>query len=87
MFLQLFVAFTDEVDVTVANGSMEFPAGFGSPNSERRHCISFNINDDELHEATESFTLRLELQEQSRVTLQPNFTQISILNDDGMTFI
>ena len=73
----------DEDDFTELRGSVVFPAGFGSPQGQRRNCISVNITDDELHEVTEVFTLSSAHQGQSRVLVQPNITHIIIHNNDS----
>jgi hypothetical protein len=75
----------DEADFTPVQGSLNFSAGFGSSAVERRKCFSFDITDDELPEAAESFMLTLHQQEeQSRIMLEPNMTRVYISNDDGM---
>ena len=73
-------AFFDIDDFFLTGNSTLFPAGPGSPDVERRNC--FRVNDTH-HEGVETFTLTSDHMEHPRVTLQPNTTSITIINDDG----
>ena len=44
--------------------------------------VNFNITDDNVFEADEIFMAVLELANDSRIILQPNRTEISIIMDD-----
>ena len=58
-------------------------AGLGSPQTERKNCFYLEILDDELHEGRESLILSTDPHEPPRVILQPNITEVFILNDDS----
>ena len=63
---------------------METPASPESP-MERKSCFNVQITDDTLYEATESFTLSAQLfdPDQTGIVVQPNITEVKILDDDG----
>lgn len=56
--------------------------------SIRRDCFSVMVTDDDLNEEVESFSLVLELDDtvmdQSGIMIEPNRTEIFIIDDDGM---
>ena len=45
--------------------------------------VNFNIIDDNVFEADEMFMAVLELANDSRIILQPNIAEISIMDDDS----
>ena len=49
--------------------------------------VNFNIIDDDVFEADEVFMAVLELANNSRIILQPNRTEISIIMDDDSKYI
>ncbi len=79
----LFLLIIDREDFLLMENSTVFLAGPGSPDIERRNCFRVDIIDDTHHEGVETFTLTSDHMEQSRVHLQPNVTEVIILNSDG----
>ena len=53
---------------------------------ETVQTINFNITDDNVFEADEMFMAVLELANDSRIILQPNTTEISIIMDDDSKY-
>ena len=68
--------------------SLLFPSSPGSPTAgPRRECFDVTITDDNLFENTESFSLLLQediFAQQTGATINPNQTEILILDDDGI---
>ena len=50
---------------------------------ETVQTVNFNITDDNVFEADEMFMAVLELANDSRIILQPNIAEISIMDDDS----
>ncbi len=68
----------DRTDFTVQSSTLLFT------NATRRSCVAVQITDDDLHEETESFLLRLS--EDSGVAFDPVATEIVILDNDGIAW-
>lgn len=78
-----------EADFGTVNDGIIFAAGPGSNTTNREQCFPVRIVDDFLNEQQESFTLLLRRvenmgEEQLRTIIQPDRTEIFIVDDDGM---
>ena len=77
----------DDDDFAVDSDFIEFLASEANIDAvQRRSCFNVFITDDSISENMESFSLFLELDTsfvQSRIIVQPNVTEISIIDDDG----
>ncbi len=59
------------------------PSTLRFTNATRRSCVIVQITDDDLHEGTESFLLRLSEDSGILVSFDPIATEIVILDNDG----
>ena len=70
--------------------SLVFPNSPGSPTAgPRRECFNVAITDDDLLEDIESFSLLLQEDmfiSQTGATINPNLTEVFILDEDGNIF-
>ena len=80
---------TDFLEFFEAEGFVGF-LGTDANVGGRRMCFNTPITIDNLYEPTESFTLFLELDPfvmQSRILIQPNVTEVFILDGSGKSIV
>ena len=73
---QCLFCFTAPNDYSSKHENISIQQGF------KKQCISVNISNDNVSERVEYFSLIL-TSEESRLTLNPNTTTVSILDDDS----
>ena len=76
----------DEMDyaaLSAVTTQLTFEPSVADDLNQRRMCVNITIRNDQLLESTKSFTLSLVSVDVSRVELNPNVTEISIVYNEG----